>query len=81
MPHASRFSHVSDFMTAFNRASTAPLCLHIIDFIITDIDFELLTTLDLKSDDGVEFAIGNSKICIPSAAIKEQMNSEGTFIH
>jgi len=71
-------NHVSDFMTAFNRASTAHLCLHIFDFIITDINFALLTK---ESARGVEFTIGNSTICIPNAAISEQMNSEGTFIH
>ena len=46
-------------------------------FIITDIDFELLSTFDLQSTGGVEFAVENSKIFIPNAAIKEQMSSEG----
>jgi len=36
---------------------------------------------DLEADGGVEFVTENSKIFIPNAAIREQIDAEGTYIY
>lgn len=44
---------------------------------MVDINFELFSKSEIQSSGGVEFAVKNSKIFIPYAAIREQFSSEG----
>ncbi|XP_065911452.1 adhesion G protein-coupled receptor L4-like isoform X3 [Dysidea avara] len=77
----SLFNNIESFASTF-RSILEFYQLHNVSFSGQnfDIDFELLSTFDLQSTGGVEFAVENSKIFIPNAAIKEQMSSEGAQV-